>query len=219
VGKFARDTIAWQKVVVCNELQDLETGRTNWDAMKARITEDTITTRRLYENDVVLPNVDNYIILSNNIESVKIALTDRRYFVLDVNNAHCNDHAYFQALHAEIGRPQFLPALLQFFLSRDIKNYRCDRPPRTELAQQIAKADLSSVETWAAQFRFTPDEAQSALTAKELYARCDLWFCEHHQERRYFPRNVVSFALKIRRFFRVESGPGHAHLYYPLSNA
>jgi hypothetical protein len=43
--------------------------------------------------------------------------------VLDVSNAHCGDTPYFNKLFAEIHSPKFLPALLQFLLSRDISQF------------------------------------------------------------------------------------------------
>jgi hypothetical protein len=88
VGNNARSTLSYKKFVVCNECVDVEKSKANWDTFKTRITEDFIKLRDLYETPQTVRNVNNYILLSNHYNSIKLGADDRRYFILEISDKY-----------------------------------------------------------------------------------------------------------------------------------
>ncbi len=66
--------------------------------LKALVTEPTITIEAKHRNARAAKNVTHLIVASNSDWAVPASGAERRYCVLDVSDAHLQDHAYFQAL-------------------------------------------------------------------------------------------------------------------------
>jgi Family of unknown function (DUF5906) len=110
--------------------------RSHEPILKALITEETFLIEPKGIDPFPVRNCVHLIMSSNNDWVIPAGADARRYFVLDVGDAHMQDHPYFAAIAYEMengGRE----ALLHLLLSRDLKDFNVRRVPQTEaLAEQ-----------------------------------------------------------------------------------
>jgi hypothetical protein len=110
--------------------------RSHEPILKALITEETFLIEPKGIDPFPVRNCVHLIMSSNNDWVIPAGADARRYFVLDVGDAHMQDHPYFAAIAYEIengGRE----ALLHLLLSRDLKDFNVRLVPQTEaLAEQ-----------------------------------------------------------------------------------
>jgi hypothetical protein len=217
-----RDTIEMKKWICTNELRSLERGsRTNFDTLKSRITDDTYTVRNLYERPVTVQNVNNYCFSTNNMDSIKIGLRDRRYLVLEVSDERVGDIAYFSAL-LKTFTPEFYEHLLNYLLRYEItaeSGFDPYKPMETELKHAIKEMSMSLPEQFMEQFVWKPREAANGLTAEQLWKKYVDWVDAMSLEREQMGKSGVAFGMKIKRFVRTDrkkSGGRTKLYYYPL---
>ena len=115
--------------------------------LKALITEPTITIERKHHDATTARNVTHLIIASNQEWVVPVGLGDRRFCMLDVGDAHREDHAYFGAINTQMnsgGRAAMLYDLQQFDLS--VVNVR--KAPKTKALQEQQIYSMSPAYQW-----------------------------------------------------------------------
>jgi hypothetical protein len=137
--------VHYKKIVVINELPELNSRQgknTEWETLKSRITDDTLTARRMYHDFAVTPerNVSNYFFCTNNVHSVQIPEGDRRYFVLAVSDAKKGDTEYFAKLVEMKSDPTFLSNLLSYLLKLDTTGLNVYQPLETELKKTMMES-------------------------------------------------------------------------------
>lgn len=90
-------------------------------ALKAMITEDKLPIELKGQDVISVKNYIHLLIASNHDWVVPAGMDDRRFFVLDVGEAHRNDHTYFSAIVKQMengGREALLDYLLKYDLSK-----------------------------------------------------------------------------------------------------
>jgi hypothetical protein len=152
-GDKHRDIIAFKKLIVSNELASLESnhgkGReASWEILKSKFTEHTHVTRNLFQDLVQVQNVSNYIFCTNNWESMRQGVRDRRYLVLEVADAEVGNMSYFSELCATFTE-EMKTHPLNFYLRCDTTGFNVHEPaPESELKQEIMESQLHSAEVW-----------------------------------------------------------------------
>jgi hypothetical protein len=110
--------------------------RSHESILKALITEETLLIEPKGIDPFPVRNCVHLIMSSNSDWVIPAGADARRYFVLNVGNAHIQDHSYFAAIAQEMdtgGRE----ALLHYLLSRDLKGFNVRLVPQTKaLAEQ-----------------------------------------------------------------------------------
>jgi hypothetical protein len=219
-GDNNRDLIGFKKLIVPNELQSLENGRKNFDIMKSRITDRFYVLRNLYESPQTMRNVNNYIFSTNNYDSIKMGLRDRRYFVLEVSDEHVGQiEEYFDPLVASF-TDEMKRQLLSYFLRYDATNFNPFVPPETALKATIKEMNISLPEQWMAQFEW--QDAKKGLTLDGLWMRFTNWCDAMSLDRKFMGKSGVSFGMKLRGMVRKETkkvGGKATVLYFPLETA
>lgn len=71
-------------------------------AIKAMITDETSAVEFKGRDIITVKNYKRLVLASNNDWVVPRDMDDRRFFVLDVSDAHKEDQEYFDAIHAEM---------------------------------------------------------------------------------------------------------------------
>ena len=99
-------------------------------ALKAMITEKLVAYEAKFRGIEMLQNYKRLIISSNNDWVVPVALTERRFLVLNPSEKRRNDHAYFNALTKEIENGGSA-ALLYYLLNHNISKFNPRVMPNT----------------------------------------------------------------------------------------
>jgi hypothetical protein len=218
-GDNNRDLIGFKKLIVPNELQSLENGRKNFDIMKSRITDKFYVLRNLYESPQTMRNVNNYIFSTNNYDSIKMGMRDRRYFVLEVSDQYVGKvQEYFMPLVATFS-DEMKRHLLTYLLAYDTEQFNPFVPPETDLKSTIKEMNLSLPEQWMSQFVW---RGERAYTLDELWMKFSTWCDAMSLDRKFMGKSGVSFGLKLRGLTRKETkkvGGKTKTLYFPLEGA
>jgi hypothetical protein len=170
-----KDLIANKKLIVPNEIRAIEGSgkrqQTNWDTLKSRITDSSYNMRNFFERLVKVRNVNNYVFVTNNWDSIQMGVRDRRYFVLDVSDIHLQDIPYFGRL-LDSFTEEMKMHLLNYFLRMDTTGFNPFKPPETELKREIQESQLPPAVLWIREFEF-PEEG--CLSLEEMWSTFVNW--------------------------------------------
>jgi hypothetical protein len=215
-GDKSRDLISFKKLIVTNEVQSIEDSRANFDVLKSRITDSEYTLRNLYEKEVRVRNVNNFIFCSNNYDSIRMGLRDRRYFVLEVSDAKAQDVQYFAEL-LETYTDEMKSHLLTYLLEMNTDGFNPFIPPQTDLKRELQKDQKPIHELWMEKFDWR-DGLQKGLTCDQLWKAFGEWCDEMSIDPKYRGK-YGSFGRRISKFVRFETRKvlGKAtQVYFPL---
>lgn len=117
--------------------------------LKTLATDKTLAIEKKFIQKFSVQNCTHIIITSNNSWYAPLDKTDRRYLTLQLDNDIIGNHAYFDALIAEIesgGREAFL----DFLLNYDISNFQPKLIPKINSGERarLKVAGLDSLTTW-----------------------------------------------------------------------
>ena len=138
-GQFNGSSLSNKRLIVCNEKKNYLHNNANNDVLKSLITESTVDLQYKRRDIIHDENVANFIFLSNNYAPIRIDEGDRRYFVMQVSNAHANDFPYFDELCATF-TPEFYQHLLTFFMLQTTQGWDRRKIPMTPAKQNIIMA-------------------------------------------------------------------------------
>lgn len=119
----------------------------NESALKALITEEQLMIEGKGVDVEFSRNFIHIIMASNEEWVVPVDMDDRRFFVLDVSEAHKEDRQYFQEIRKELESGGY-EALLHFLLSYDISGFDTSSAPKTQALQDQKNLNLSPEEAW-----------------------------------------------------------------------
>jgi hypothetical protein len=150
-----------------------------------------------------VPNRTHIIICSNHDQPVKLGIGDRRYFVLNVDDAMAQNKAWFGPLYDDLeagGYGEFL----DFLLKIDLAGWHPRQMPRTEEANELIRASSDSIMQWM--LCCVDDETGSSTTVKPsgTYPTTDLYskylkFCNEVKD--HHPINRVLFGKRLKALF------------------
>lgn len=115
--------------------------------LKALITEEYNTIEGKGVDAETAPNYVHLILASNSNWMIPADSEERRYLVLDVGEAHMQDHAYFEAIRADLddgGRE----ALLHFLMTLDVRGFNVRDFPRTDALREQKLLSMTPEEEW-----------------------------------------------------------------------
>jgi hypothetical protein len=115
--------------------------------LKSLITEPSIMVEAKYANAVQVPNFLHLMMASNEQWVVPASLEARRYFVLEVSDAHKNDHAYFAAICNQMKNGGH-EAMLHDLQHYDLTGFNVRAVPQTKGLEEQRKLSLPIAESW-----------------------------------------------------------------------
>ena len=93
--------IQGKRLVVVNEMSSTkEEFKSNFDKIKAYVTDDVVTVEPKGINSYEIDNIGNYIMFSNHRDAICVEEGDRRYAVFQMNSIHKDDEEYFARIRA-----------------------------------------------------------------------------------------------------------------------
>ena len=169
--------------------------------LKSIITEPYLTVEGKFQNAAMAANRLHLMLASNEMWVVPASMESRRFYVLDVSDAHANDHDYFKAIQDELEHGGY-EAMLHELLSRGItSNLRS--PPVTAALITQRTLSLPVTEAWWLDCLMRGYVFRSELGLEDEFAKwldpistellyaSYLKFCTAQRERR--PLNRIHF--------------------------
>lgn len=121
--------------------------RSHEGVLKGLITEPTITVESKYKNAVSMPNMTHIVMASNEEWVVPAGKDDRRFLVLDVENEHQQNAAYFDPIFDQLEAGGYA-AMLFDLLARDLSRFNVRRVPKTKAHAEQKAMSLRGVDRW-----------------------------------------------------------------------
>ena len=167
--------------------------------LKTLITGNAIRVERKGVDSKSCPNHIHLIMASNADWVVPASADERRYFVLDVSDAHRQDHAYFADIEAEWqagGREAFMHLLT----THDLTGFNVRKAPVTEALMSQKLLSLPPMDRWYLE-RLREGENdtagwQSWAPSDSLWTRYTMW-CEGEKVTRVGTKEA--FGMRLSR--------------------
>jgi hypothetical protein len=211
------ETITWKKIVVANEIRDLEHNKASWEVMKSRITDEYYRVRNIYQPSKMVRNVNNYFFCTNNYSSIQMGQADRRYDIKEVSETHKQDTKYFSDLRRTF-TSDMKSQLLGYFLSIDTKDFNSKIPPSSALKKEMQAAQKPLVQIFFENFDWRDsvgfDRREDGLLYRELYKDGFLAFCDEYGVPDRYRVSLQGFGMAIKKYIDQQTVDGDRR-YYP----
>lgn len=177
--------------------------------IKGLITEPTIRIEPKNINSFEVRNHVSLIMASNNDWIIPAGIDERRFFVVEVSNAHKQDHAYFAAIKEELdhgGRE----AMLYDLLHRDLTGVNIRAVPQTEALAEQKLLSADSVAKWWYSRLYEGDQLTNGNGWKDMVPTEYLYRCYTETAKTLgfgFPDTIEGFSKKIRKMCTKVKGP------------
>ena len=117
--------------------------------LKGLITSDRHMIELKGKDAFMVSNHVNCIVASNASWVVPVGNKERRFFLLDVSNAHIQDHQYFKAISCQMYKKNGISAMLHDLLAVDISKHNLRKVPKTlGLFEQLIQNFSSFEQFW-----------------------------------------------------------------------
>ena len=210
VGKF-NASIENMKLIVCNELSSVETNKyLNHDALKAVINEKEAVINQKNMPARTTENVVNLIMVSNNFNSAKVELGDRRYVVIEVSDKYKGNFEYFENLCKSFDN-DFYNNLFTFFMKRDISKFNLRKIPMTAEREELIEASKSS-------YQLFYEEYSDAFVDGWVCSNCYQAYVRFAKENNFCVCASNTFGAKMRDFVERKRKKIDGELYWMYYN-
>lgn len=115
--------------------------------LKATTTQDYVNVERRGVDVRQRPNVLHLILSSNSPWIVNASGDERRYFFLHVGDGNLQDHAFFEAMDAQMLAGGY-SALLKLLLEMDLAGFNVRRAPKTDALREQVEYSLDPEDEW-----------------------------------------------------------------------
>jgi hypothetical protein len=182
--------------------------------LKSLTTEDEIVIEAKFFDAMSVPNRLHIIMASNEAWVVPASADERRYFVLDVSDAHREDFSYFAAIEGQMdngGRA----AMLHDLQNMDLTGFQVRQPPRTSALAEQKIQSLDDVGTfWLDRLQRGELPRQTAeaddcgwsdgtlVRRKQLHNEYCQWATDH---RAYQPKSDAEFGKRLAEMLKPEN--------------
>jgi phage/plasmid-associated DNA primase len=191
----------------------------DFDRMKAFITDPIIKERGMYREAITFKNYSNVIMCSNHPTSIKIETNDRRYVCLETSNIKCNNpgesthNKYWESVHKEIDNQAYADNFYSWIISLDSKELGNPRIPiNTDLKQSIAEVNECNVFSFYKHIKERREEVifeamgsaylestEEPLTCQVEYKAIELY----NMYREWCTDEGISYQIKSNKFFSI----------------
>lgn len=92
--------------------------------MKSLTGNDTMTVEEKFGGRYTIENYSRYIVTSNEIEAIKIGLTNRRYLVYEISSAQLKSTDYYSKIYDGLQNGRLGNFFFDFLMQRDISHFK-----------------------------------------------------------------------------------------------
>ena len=118
-GRFANGAV--NRVLI--QVDEVKSLHEHTDQLKDFITNPTLNYEKKGKDTIVVANLANLILTSNNANALSISPDDRRFALFQCSSVHKGNTEYFQELGAHLGRADVARAYYQYLMSLDLSAY------------------------------------------------------------------------------------------------
>jgi hypothetical protein len=193
-GRFANGAVNR----VCVQVDEVKSLHEHADQLKDFITNPTINYEKKGKDVIVVDNLANLILTSNNANALTVSPDDRRFVLFNCSSVHKNNAQYFTSLGAHLERPEVARAYYQYLMSLDLSAYpvsfQCNRP----ITQYYMECQQNSIPVIS---RFLSALVNSAYPETQIPAR-DMYknYVHFHTSGNYkFLLTETSFGREIKK--------------------
>jgi hypothetical protein len=194
--------------------------RSHASVLKTLVTEERIVIELKGIDAESFPNYIHLIMASNDHFVVPAGIGERRFFVVEVSNAHKDDHTYFEAISAQLdsgGRE----ALLHMLQNMNLEEFNVRDFPKTKELQGQKNFGMGTEDSWFSEKlrdgRLLPehDEWRTEITEAEFYHDYIL-FCQSSSSFRKMTReNLLNI---LRKYISIDVFRTHMSIEIPMAN-
>lgn len=172
-GRFANGAVN----KVCVQVDEVKSLHEHADQLKDFITNPTINYEKKGKDVIVIANLANLILTSNNANALTVSPDDRRFVLFNCSSVHKNNAQYFTSLGAHLERPEVARAYYQYLMSLDLSAYpvsfQCSRP----ITQYYTESQHNSIPTISRFFSALVNSAypEPQIPCRELYKKYELF--------------------------------------------
>jgi hypothetical protein len=106
-----------KRLVIINEMSSTKDEfKSNWDRIKANITDDYLTIEPKGLKPYTIENIGNYILCSNHEDSLIVEGRDRRYSIFEVADKYKDNHEFFEDLASSCMNQESADAFYTYLL-------------------------------------------------------------------------------------------------------
>lgn len=187
------DIILNKRIVIINEMSSTrDEFRSNFDKIKSLITDEIISVEPKGRPIITAKNIGNYVLFTNNRDSIIVSTTDRRYAVFEMGNDFRNNEEYFSKLRATCFNQdianEFYTYLLQYTLEES-STVSLNKIPETAIRRELQLLSKSSplkfldhVKEFPGLYRDEESkEAETRVKATILYSNYKTWCSDNNE--------------------------------------
>jgi hypothetical protein len=170
------------------------------EKLKRLITAPTVPVNEKFKPQFEIPNVANYIFLTNNCDALRFSDHDRRFWVWEIRRGKLDD-AFYRRFHDWKGSEAGIAALHHHLLNVDTSDFNPDAmAPMTDSKQEMIEMSRNEPERWLLTL---PDERPEATlwTLEDLVA-----LFQHENARSHAGSKAIQKALTNLGFKRAYDG-------------
>lgn len=188
-------------------------GNNNLEKLKNRTTIGTVQYEKKGIDPIVIKNYSNFILTTNNDNSIKIPYDDRRFCVLQTNDKYKGNTKYFTDLHKHLAREDVARAFFEYLKSVDINsisNFQ-DIRPKTDYYHEMIRLNLTPFHRYLSYLSITADptinksqnqgydpDEYVAKTGMSLYNNYIQW-CDDRNFTKEYKYTNTKFGLEMKK--------------------
>lgn len=188
-------------------------GNNNLEKLKNRTTIGTVQYEKKGIDPIVIKNYANFILTTNNDNSIKIPYDDRRFCVFQTTDKYKGDTKYFTDLHNHLAKEEVARAFFEYLKSVDISsisNFQNIRP-KTEYYHEMIRLNLTPFHRYLSYLSITTDPLIStsqnqgydpeeivAKTGMCLYNNYIQW-CDDRNFSKEYKYTITKFGLELKK--------------------
>ena len=165
-------------------------------ALKAMITDPDSSIEQKFKDVIRLDNFKRIMVSSNEDWAVPVGKDDRRFFILDVNDKHKEDHAYFGAIVDQM-RQGGSEALMYLLKNRDLSDFNVRKVPQTPFNFDLKLLSMDSTDSFIYEYlRETSEDDWDCSVSKSSLHKKYLEWCKEHGKKHNTIASVFGKQLK-----------------------
>ena len=208
-GRFANGAV--NRVMI--QVDEVRSMHDHADQLKDLITNPTLNYEKKGKDTIVVANLTNLVLTSNNANSLTVTPDDRRFALFHCSSVHKGDYAYFNKLGKHLARPEVARAYYQYLMSLDLSDYPTSFQHNRPITEYYRESQQTSIPVVSRFFSALVNTAypESPIPARDMYKKYE----QFHAHGNYkFLITETAFGRETKRIQGVckkRSNSGHVY--------
>jgi hypothetical protein len=185
------------------------------DFLKKAITQKTIREEEKFMKPIILEDHREIMILTNNLDTIKLDNQDRRYCCINVSNCKKNNREHFNKFYDFIENPNCMIHLYHYFINKNIINYDPRNIIETEMKKEMIEEHEDGIVSFVKYINEKLESDDGLLNHNGIRIHEDdvIQSCNLHLMYKKFvkdhltpfdDKNITQFGKKIKIYYQKE---------------